>query len=131
MTHLFPEPAALAAANLVEIGMPHARKRAVRSLAAAVAHGDVDLAGGADRRDVVARLRSLPGIGPWTASYVALRALGDRDVFLAGDLGVRKAAAALGLPGAPRALDEHARRWSPWRSYAVLHLWASLGAVNG
>ena len=71
-------------------------------------------------------LLAVPGIGPWTASYVAMRALGDPDVFLEGDLGVRKAAALLGLPRTPRALAEHARRWGPWRSYAVLHLWASL-----
>ena len=126
VTHLFPSPDALADADLSEVGMPEARRRALRGLAAAVADGRVVLDGGAAREDVVADLLALPGIGPWTASYVAMRALGDPDVFLGGDLGVRKAATALGLPGSPRDLSERARRWSPWRSYAVMHLWASL-----
>lgn len=125
VTHVFPDPGALAGADLAEVGMPESRKAALRALAAAVAGGEVDL--GASSDEVVPRLVTLPGIGPWTASYVAMRALGDRDVFLPTDLGVRKAAAALGLPDSPRALDDHARRWSPWRSYAILHLWASLG----
>ncbi|HYP22055.1 MAG TPA: AlkA N-terminal domain-containing protein, partial [Actinomycetota bacterium] len=126
VTHLFPSPDALADADLSEVGMPEARRRALRSLAAAVADGRVVLDAGAERAEAVAQLQALPGIGPWTASYVAMRALGDPDVFLAGDLGVRKAAAGLGLPDAPRDLAAHARRWSPWRSYAVMHLWASL-----
>jgi AraC family transcriptional regulator of adaptative response / DNA-3-methyladenine glycosylase II len=128
VTHLFPSPDALADADLAEAGMPEARRRAIRGLAAAVADGRVVLDRGADREDVAAQLQALPGIGPWTASYVAMRALGDPDVFLAGDLGVRKAAAARGLPQGPRALDEHAARWRPWRSYAVLHLWAGLSS---
>ena len=126
VTHLFPSPDALADADLSEVGMPEARRRALRSLAAAVADGRLVLDAGVARDETVAALQALPGIGPWTASYVAMRALGDPDVFLEGDLGVRKAAAALGLPQTPRALAEHARRWGPWRSYAVLHLWATL-----
>ncbi|HYO60310.1 MAG TPA: DNA-3-methyladenine glycosylase [Actinomycetota bacterium] len=126
VSHLFPSPEALAGADLAEAGMPEARRAAIRSLAAAVADGTVVLGPGADRDEAVAQLLALPGIGPWTAGYVAMRALGDPDVFLAGDLGVRKAAARLGLPSDARKLDEHAERWRPWRSYAVLHLWASL-----
>ena len=126
VTHLFPSPDALADADLSEVGMPESRRRALRALSAAVADGTVVLDRGAERAEAVARLQELPGIGPWTASYVAMRALGDPDVFLAGDLGVRKAAARLGLPEGERDLAEHARRWSPWRSYAVMHLWASL-----
>lgn len=126
VTHLFPSPEAIADADLAEVGMPEARRRALRSLGAAVAEGRVVLDRGAPRHEVVAGLQALPGIGPWTASYVAVRALGDPDVFLAGDLGVRRAAARLGLPESPAALDERAQRWRPWSSYAVLHLWASL-----
>lgn len=126
VTHLFPDPDALADAGLAEVGMPGARRRALRGLAAAVAGGELVLDRGAARAETSAALQALPGIGPWTASYVALRGLGDPDVFLAGDLGVRKAAARLGLPDRPRELERYAERWRPWRSYAVLHLWGSL-----
>ena len=78
----------------------------------------------ADREVTARTLLALPGIGPWTASYVALRALGDPDAFLATDLGVRHALAALGLDGSPAARSE---AWRPWRSYALMHLWTSLG----
>jgi AraC family transcriptional regulator of adaptative response / DNA-3-methyladenine glycosylase II len=67
----------------------------------------------------------LPGIGPWTASYVAMRALGDPDVFLPSDLGVRQGLRAMGLPGESRAADEISRNWRPWRSYAMQHVWAA------
>jgi AraC family transcriptional regulator of adaptative response / DNA-3-methyladenine glycosylase II len=122
LTHLFPSPSALAAAS--ELPLPAARARAVVALSAAVAAGDLDLDRGADRAATQAALLALPGIGPWTASYVALRALGDPDAFLPTDLGVRAAVATL-APGAdPVALAE---AWRPWRSYALLHLWTSLG----
>lgn len=126
VTHLFPSPEALADADLSEVGMPESRRRALRALATAVADGSVVLDRGVARDEAVAALQALPGIGPWTASYVAMRGLGDPDVFLPGDLGVRKAAVARGLPESPRDLAERARRWGPWRSYAVMHLWASL-----
>jgi AraC family transcriptional regulator of adaptative response / DNA-3-methyladenine glycosylase II len=71
-----------------------------------------------------ARLREIPGIGPWTAQYVALRALGDPDVLLVTDLGVRRGAAALGLSANPADLAAHAHaHWAPWRSYATIRLW--------
>jgi AraC family transcriptional regulator of adaptative response / DNA-3-methyladenine glycosylase II len=103
--------------------MPAARRRTIRALAEAVATGELLLDGGSDRAETEARLLALPGVGSWTASYLALRALGDPDVFLPTDLGVRRGAAALGLPDDPTALAEHARRWRPWRSYAVIRLW--------
>ena len=71
-----------------------------------------------------AALEDLPGIGPWTASYVRMRALGDRDAFPGADLGVIKALDAVGV--ARRSIAETAERWRPWRGYATLHLWASL-----
>ena len=119
----FPEPAEVAQAPDPAFAMPAARRRTLRALASAVAAGELELDGGADRDSAEAQLLTLPGIGPWTAGYVALRALGDPDVFLATDLGVRRGAAALGLPDDPRALAEHARRWRPWRSYALIRLW--------
>ena len=93
--------------------MPRARGRAVVSLAAA-------LAGGLDARDREALL-ALPGIGPWTADYVAMRC-GDRDVLLETDLGVRRGLRRLGRT--EHELERHAERWRPWRSYAVQHLWS-------
>ncbi|GAB3969529.1 AlkA N-terminal domain-containing protein [Plantactinospora veratri] len=104
-------------------GMPAARRATIRALAEAVAAGDLDLDPGADRAELVDRLTALPGIGPWTAGYVAMRAIGDPDVFLPTDLGVRRGAAALGLPDDPKSLDAYAGRWRPWRSYAVIRLW--------
>ena len=90
--------------------------------------GKLDLEPGADRSESVARLLDLPGVGDWTAGYVAMRAIGDPDVFLRTDVAVRRGARALGLPDSPKALAAHAERWRPWRSYAAQHLWASLGA---
>ncbi|MBQ1071937.1 DNA-3-methyladenine glycosylase 2 family protein [Micromonospora sp. C31] len=104
-------------------GMPAGRGETVRGLAHAVADGSLDLAPGGDREETVRRLLALPGIGPWTAGYVAMRALGAPDVLLATDLAVRRGAAALGLPDAPGTLDPYADRWRPWRSYAVIRLW--------
>ncbi|RLK13690.1 DNA-3-methyladenine glycosylase II [Micromonospora sp. M71_S20] len=104
-------------------GMPAGRRETIRGLARAIADGSLDLAPGGDREESVRRLLALPGIGPWTAGYVAMRALGDPDVLLPTDLAVRRGAAALGLPDAPTTLDTYADRWRPWRSYAVIRLW--------
>jgi len=116
LTHTWPSPAALRDA---EIPGPRTRGAAIRALAAA----DIDLSYGADP----AVLLDIPGIGPWTASYVAMRALGDRDAFMPTDLGVRRGLEKLGLPGDPRSAERHAERWRPFRSYAVAHLWAVAG----
>jgi AraC family transcriptional regulator of adaptative response / DNA-3-methyladenine glycosylase II len=103
--------------------MPAARRRTIRALAKAVADGTLALDDGADRAETEKHLLMLPGVGPWTAGYIALRALGDPDVFLATDLGARRGAAALGLPSEPGALAGYAARWRPWRSYALIRLW--------
>jgi AraC family transcriptional regulator, regulatory protein of adaptative response / DNA-3-methyladenine glycosylase II len=104
-------------------GMPTARRESIRGLAEAVATGQLDLDPGADRAEMVQRMTALPGIGAWTAGYVAMRGIGDPDVFLPTDLGVRRGATALGLPDTPSTLDAYATRWRPWRSYAVIRLW--------
>jgi AraC family transcriptional regulator of adaptative response / DNA-3-methyladenine glycosylase II len=122
----FPTATALLDADLDGIGMPGARVRTLLAVAAAVDTGDVVLDGSAPIEDATAALLALPGIGPWTASYLAMRTLGDADAFPIGDVGLRNAATRLGLPTEPRALASHAERWRPWRSYAVLHLWRSL-----
>ena len=124
LTHLFPDASALAALSPEELPMPRARGRALITLAAALAEGSVALDRGPDRDDVRARLLEIPGIGPWTADYVALRALGHPDVFLASDLGTRHALAGLGRD--PARAAELAERWRPWRSYAQMHLWQTL-----
>ncbi|MEV4492342.1 AlkA N-terminal domain-containing protein [Micromonospora coxensis] len=104
-------------------GMPAGRRETLRALARAVADGEIVLDPGGDRQETVRRLLAVPGIGAWTAGYVAMRALGDPDVFLPTDLAVRRGGAALGLPDDPKTLDLYADRWRPWRSYAVIRLW--------
>ena len=121
---LFPTAAQLAAVDPATLAMPRARGRALVGACRAIADGAVELtAGPAELR---AALLALPGIGPWTADYLLLRAFGQRDVFLAGDLGIRRALERLGADGRPRPAAERAEAWSPWRSYATLHLWRSL-----
>jgi AraC family transcriptional regulator of adaptative response / DNA-3-methyladenine glycosylase II len=126
LTHVFPEPAALVDADLGALGIQRSRQETLRALARSVESNDLVLDSGADRLEVAAKLQALRGVGPWTTSYVVMRALGDPDVFLATDLGVRRALERLGQPGDPRSAEALAERWSPWRSYAVQYLWASL-----
>lgn len=126
LTHLFPDAAALAALEPEDYPMPRARGRALIGLCRALADGEVALDRGPDRDDVRRALVALPGIGPWTADYVAFRALGHPDVFLPTDVGVRNALTALGQdPALAAALSES---WRPWRSYALMYLWQSLSA---
>jgi AraC family transcriptional regulator of adaptative response / DNA-3-methyladenine glycosylase II len=119
----FPSAAELLALPDEAFGMPGARRETIRALARAVADGSLELDPGGDRAELAHRLTGLPGIGPWTAGYVAMRGLGDPDVFLPTDLAVRRGAAALGLPDDPKTLDAYAARWRPWRSYALIRLW--------
>jgi AraC family transcriptional regulator of adaptative response / DNA-3-methyladenine glycosylase II len=119
----FPAPAAVAEADLGQLGMPGTRRATVRALARALADGDISLAPGADPDEAEHRLLEIRGIGPWTASYIRMRALDDPDVLLTTDLGVRHALLRLGVDPAG---DDLPARWSPWGSYAVQHLWASL-----
>ncbi|MDE0774904.1 MAG: helix-turn-helix domain-containing protein [Nocardioides sp.] len=124
LTHLFPRPDVLAGLDPASLPMPRARGRALVGLCAALVDGQVRLDRGVDRADVRASLVALPGIGPWTADYVAMRALGHPDVFLPTDIGVRNALRGLGHE--PAAVVAGAAEWSPWRSYALLHLWNTL-----
>jgi AraC family transcriptional regulator of adaptative response / DNA-3-methyladenine glycosylase II len=123
VTSLFPTADALAAVDPARLPMPRARAVALVGLCRALADGQLRLDAGADRAEARRRLLALPGIGPWTAGYVAMRALGDPDVFLAEDLGVRHALRRLGGPDDPRAARVLAAAWAPWRSYASQHLW--------
>lgn len=128
VTHLFPSAADLAAADPAALPGPAPRRAAITGLARALADDDLRLDPGADRGDANRRLRGIRGIGPWTAAYVAMRALGDPDALLAGDVAVRHALAARGGPTEPGAIAARAERWRPWRSYATHHLWAAPGA---
>lgn len=128
LRHAFPSAAALAALDPSALPMPRARGRTLTVLAAALAERRVVLTRGTDPRAARAALVALPGIGPWTADYVAMRALGDRDAFPVTDLVVRRTARTLGLPGPPAALVAHAEAWRPYRSYAAQHLWAAAAA---
>ena len=121
----FPTARRLARANLSSIGLPKARARTIRALARAVADGKLSVDASSDRDDCTQRLLQIPGIGPWTAEYVAMRALGDPDAFPAGDLGLLRAASNGNKPN-PARLAERAAEWRPWRAYAAMHLWKTL-----
>ena len=122
LTHRFPVSAALAEADPGALPFPRTRAEALVTVARLAAGGELRLDGRADPGEVRAALTAVRGVGPWTASYIAMRALGDRDAFLPGDVGIRHALARLGSEGA----DDDP--WRPWRSYAVMHLWRSLAA---
>jgi AraC family transcriptional regulator of adaptative response / DNA-3-methyladenine glycosylase II len=122
LTHLFPTPERLVDADPA---LPGARRRTLAALVDALSSGRLDLGPGADRARARAGLDAVSGIGPWTVEMVAMRALGDPDAFPVADLGVRRAAADLGLPTAPAALRARSGAWRPWRAYAVQHLWAA------
>ena len=122
---LFPTAKRMAASTPAEIarfGMPASRARTLVALATAVARGDIDLGPGGDVDATVARLTALPGVGPWTANYIAMRALRWPDAFLANDLVVLRAMKET-LPARAVARSE---AWRPWRAYAVMHLWKGM-----
>jgi AraC family transcriptional regulator, regulatory protein of adaptative response / DNA-3-methyladenine glycosylase II len=120
LTHLFPAAVTLAGADPAGFPFPRTRAQALIEVARLAAAGELRLDPDADVAEARARLLAIPGIGPWTASYVAMRALGDSDAFLPGDVGIRNALTRLGADPDP---DD----WRPWRSYAVMHLWRTLG----
>jgi AraC family transcriptional regulator of adaptative response / DNA-3-methyladenine glycosylase II len=130
VTHLFPPAETVAEADLSSIGLTHARSQTLTALAEAVATGTVLLHAGADQIRTEHALTSIRGIGPWTASYIAMRALRDPDAFPTKDLALLKAFGRLiGSTATERELEQYAERWRPWRSYAAVHLWASLGSA--
>ncbi|WP_110181759.1 AlkA N-terminal domain-containing protein [Nocardioides solisilvae] len=129
LDRLFPEAGAVAALDPGTLPMPRARGRALVGLAAALAGGGLRLDRGADRDEARAAMLALPGIGPWTADYVGMRALGHPDLFLPTDTGTRDALRLLGLD--PAAAGATSRAWRPWRSYAQVQLWHSLSDGDG
>ena len=128
LTRLFPTPAALAAASgdeLGQLGLVRQRQAAIHALAQAVSSGQISLHAGADVVATMDALKALPGIGAWTADYIALRALRWPDAFPSGDVALQKALAPEGQRLTARAAESRAERWRPWRAYAVIRAWHS------
>jgi AraC family transcriptional regulator of adaptative response / DNA-3-methyladenine glycosylase II len=123
ITHIFPRPEALADADFAGIGLPRARAETIRALARAFRDGRISFDAVVDSAEFLARLCEIPGIGQWTAQYVAMRALGEPDAFPSSDLGLQR---ALDLKSA-RELERRAEAWRPWRAYAAVHLWNIAG----
>ncbi len=125
---LFPRAEELAEADVASIGLTSRRAETLRSIAREVALGRIDLGPAASLDEAQDRLASVPGIGPWTAQVIALRAFGEPDAFPAGDLGLRKALANGGALPTAAAVEARARAWRPWRAYALIHLWTELAS---
>ncbi|MFB8035719.1 AlkA N-terminal domain-containing protein [Streptomyces sp. NPDC056004] len=123
LTHLFPDPAALAGLDPEQLALPRSRRTTLTTLVSALADGSLRLGTDTDWEQARTELTALPGFGPWTVEVIAMRALGDPDAFLPTDLGIRRAAEELGLPSTPAALTARAAAWRPWRAYAVQYLW--------
>jgi AraC family transcriptional regulator, regulatory protein of adaptative response / DNA-3-methyladenine glycosylase II len=125
LTHLSPRVelvAPLEVGAIATLGIIGSRANSIVGLARAIVGGSLVLGPGVPVGEMIARLQELPGIGPWTASYIAMRVLGNPDIFLESDLGIRK---AMGESNRQKML-KIAAPWQPWRSYATLHLWKSL-----
>jgi AraC family transcriptional regulator, regulatory protein of adaptative response / DNA-3-methyladenine glycosylase II len=127
LTHAFPSPNQIACADnlAATLGMPRQRAAAISTLAEAALADPRLFEPGQGLDESITRLRSLAGIGEWTAQYIAMRALGEPDAFPTGDIGLLRAMATESGRPTPAQLQAHAARWRPWRSYAALHLWAS------
>jgi len=126
LTHVFPDPAVLAGVDPASLGMPRSRGVALMAVAAAVVADPHIFAAGRSLEEAVAQLRALPGIGEWTAQYIAMRQLREPDAFPAADIGLMRAMAdSAGLRPTASALLARAETWRPWRAYAAQHLWAS------
>ncbi len=130
VTHVFPSADDLAALDPAKLPMPSSRGRALVAVASEVAAGRMTIGPGSDPDELAARLTAIRGVGPWTTAYVAMRALGNPDAFMPGDLGVRRAIRKLGQPDGPADVDRIAERWRPWRAYAIAHLWADGGGED-
>jgi AraC family transcriptional regulator of adaptative response / DNA-3-methyladenine glycosylase II len=128
---LFPSPSSLAGRDLTGLGLTSARSAAIASFADVVASGRLKLDAPRGLEEHLARFSDLPGLGPWTAHYVALRAFKEPDAFPAGDLSLRKAAAdGDDVPISERELARRAEAWRPFRAYAAVHLWTSMNDAN-
>ncbi|HEY4250864.1 MAG TPA: AlkA N-terminal domain-containing protein [Roseomonas sp.] len=131
LTHVFPSPDRILQADLAAtLGMPAARIAAIRSMAAAAQADPLLFAPEQGLDAAIIRLKALPGIGEWTAQYIAMRALREPDAFPAADIGLLRAMATPAGRPTPAALLRRAEAWRPWRAYAALHLWAADAAAS-
>jgi AraC family transcriptional regulator, regulatory protein of adaptative response / DNA-3-methyladenine glycosylase II len=131
LSRLFPEPAVLAQASgdaLGQLGIVRQRQAAIVAIAQAVAGKRLQLHGSADVQATIEALKQLPGIGDWTAQYIAMRALRWPDAFPAGDVALQKALGVQDRPNPARAAQQASQEWKPWRSYAVIRAWAAMPA---
>ncbi len=126
LTHGFPRPECVRNGALQGVGITGARAQTLSEIALAVQTNPRWLEAQVDLDQTVAALRRFRGIGEWSAQYIAMRALGESDAFLAGDLGLQRSLLELGQPLSPAATLARAEQWRPWRAYALLHLWNSL-----
>ncbi|GAA3510694.1 AlkA N-terminal domain-containing protein [Aeromicrobium panaciterrae] len=124
LTHAFPEAEAFAEADSARMGMPQSRARTIIDLSQAVADGKLELDPGVDREAVREQLLEMRGIGPWTADYIAMRALAHPDILLDTDLVLQRELDRRGISA------EHTEAWRPWRSYAGMHLWRASAAYE-
>jgi AraC family transcriptional regulator of adaptative response / DNA-3-methyladenine glycosylase II len=127
---VFPAPAVLAEADISRLGMPRSRGNAILALANAVAENPQLLDEAGSLEESVKKLSGLPGIGPWTAQYIAMRALREPDAFPGADLGLLKAIRPENGKLTPAQLEKRAESWRPWRAYAALYLWSGLPAAS-
>jgi AraC family transcriptional regulator of adaptative response / DNA-3-methyladenine glycosylase II len=131
LTHVFPTPRQLVGTDLAALGMPKARRLALSSLAAAVVADPLIFGARRSLEDAITQLRSLAGVGEWTAQYIAMRELREPDAFPAADIGLMRALSdGNGARPSPTELLARAEHWRPWRAYAALHLWASEPRVS-
>ena len=126
LTHMFPSPEVIAEADMNGLGLTQRRITALQALARSVIRQELILDATADREETATRLQALPGVGPWTSAYIAMRALSDPDAFPISDLGLRSAFEQHGLAADPRSIAQRGEAWRPWRAYATQHLWTSL-----
>ncbi len=122
LSHFFPAPARLAKARMNNLGITTRRVETIRQLSKATEQGEIQFNSAQEPGEFSQRLQAIPGIGPWTVQYVAMRVLKDPDAFPASDLGLLKAIAP-GKKATSKTLSKHAESWRPWRAYAAMHLW--------
>ena len=123
LTHFFPTPSELAGRDPGRIGMPAKRVATIQALARAVATEDLSFVVNASLENFIQRLTRIPGVGDWTAQYIAMRALGEPDAFPAADLGIARALQVGDKRPTPRQILKRAENWRPWRAYAAIYLW--------
>ena len=126
LRRVFPDAASVAGADLGRLGIPQSRARTLRAFAAAYADGRFERASSAGLTPLLGELTAIPGIGDWTAHYIAMRAFGEPDAFPAGDLWLRRAFASGGRPASAPELDRISQPWRPWRAYAAVSLWEAM-----